>query len=490
MIFNKDRKLIYPTKKAINDAIAHPVADDDAYTNLGGVVYEFVKEKAKNEPDFWFFVDPSRFLEQTKSADIKLGKLFSDKALESGVDYSTNDVLQLEEDSVKEKIVNYVDGCLQGFLYHRDGGLRSLREENPVSGYMLHASEDGDNWAHPTEIVVDSSEEENMLSEFDTRVEVNKLIYYLKLMSELSIIKRYNIIQLIILDQGIYGASNITKEGIEEVNGLGEVINVRAASFNSTAQWSELWTWFKNPEKDIWNIRIDKFKSIAEKLGIVLAEEDHRVYNVDFINSKMTTYIQSNEELIEEGLYGDKDLFSLLSPEFVLSNKAAMIESGMQENSTLNKLIAVYEELREEKLYKLSRAANDITKGSKERYSVAKDEARPYQSNNQAVVNFLEWFYMYMGQSHERVCRGREGQDGFWMIINKTGSEEVYIKIPKKIFVQRLGIPSGMEVYILGSGYAIWDNVGSDTSFYVCSLEVFKAYIEQRRFPAGEAKSL
>ena len=58
MIFNKDRKLIYPTKKAINDALAHPVADDDAYTNLGNVVYEFVKEKVKNEPDFWFFCRP------------------------------------------------------------------------------------------------------------------------------------------------------------------------------------------------------------------------------------------------------------------------------------------------------------------------------------------------------------------------------------------------------------------------------------------------
>lgn len=494
MIYNKDRKLMYPTRKLINDAVYHPVPDDDAYSNLGSEVYEVVERRVSKVEDFWHLVRRDHFLEDINSSDVDTSKWYTDKAVGEGVDYSHDDALYLRSKSIVDKVKKYVDDSLYGFLYSRDDSISRKRKSKAVSGYILSNSNDVEQWVHGAEIEVDSEEEDSMLSESVVRGQVSKLIYYLKLMSELSIIKGFNIIQLIVLDARYGSASAITKCGIECVNGLGVVVGARAESFNSTQQWNELWMWFKNSNKDIWNIRVDKFLSIVAELGINIAKEDYSIYTVDYINSKMTSYIQSNEELIEEGLCGDRDLLTLLSPEYVISGKTTNVESSIEGHSVLSKLVAIYEELKEETLFNLSLAADNVTKAGREEYELLKSKAKLYQSDTNAVIDFLKWLYQDLRQPHERVCNGREGQDGFWMIMSKPDkygeSEEIYARIPKNVFTKLLSIPDGVDVYILGSGYTIWDNVGGDFSVYVCPLSTLRDSIQRRRFPVGEIKSL
>ena len=377
-----DSELPYPSNTIINDAANRSEYSSDAYSPIGSEIWDIIESyrtssSASRSSVYEYIKDRSHIMQSLSYRDVDFNKIRY--SLTSGVgndgSYVTEEEIKRFENGTIQHIVNYFTDAINMWRFNRNSD-KDSSNVNTYAAIQYHDNVDDDMLVLPDEVEIDDDFLE--VNEEIIMIETTqKLIYYLKLIQEISSIKGYSVIQTLILLKKYGGnKSLIADEGLYRINIKGEVVGRYASSANTSKSfidWINLCMGTPQTEEDKrWVNIINQFKELCDSLNIDLAKEDPANYSAAYVNSQLSTYLASNEEYIDTIGRVDKTVWSMLEPDKLFATKnAVMGYDDSFANSTgfdivLFKYQQVYAELTDAALW-IDSMASVMYKGIQER---------------------------------------------------------------------------------------------------------------------------
>lgn len=351
-----DKELIYPSNTVINDAACRPFSNTDSYSPIEDQIFNMVEEyKVKRQQAFSYIKDPTAIMQSMNFKDFEYKK--AEKAtleIEDDGSYISEDDIKRFEGKTIDMIVKYFKQAWDSWQFKQNCG-RGDAGQDTYGGLQFHDNNDDDLYVLPDDVEVDEEFIEE-INEEEVISDVQQLIYYLRLLQEMSSIKGYSAIQtLILIDRYNGNRSSIAAEGLYKINTKGKIVGRYAASANTSKEfinWLNICECIEgNPEADRWSGIIKKFREVCSRLGINLANEDYTIYTDEYINKQLSTYLASNEEYIDTIGRIDMNVYSLLSPDKIFAQRDTVVQyddtfaNKTFTNKVLMRYQIVYDEL-------------------------------------------------------------------------------------------------------------------------------------------------
>lgn len=391
-----DKELVYPSNTVIDDAACRAVANTDSYSPINGEIYDIVEEyRIKRAEAYGYISNPKRIMESMtfKDFDYEKAKKVTLEVEDDG-SFMTGDEIKRFEGKTIDMIVKYFKEAWDNWQFKQDMN----REQSNVNTYKSLQFRDNagdDLYTFPDELEVDTDYLDEY-SEEEIISDVQQLVYYLRLLQEMSSIKGYSAIQTLILIAKYNGnRSSIAAEGLYKVNTNGEIVDRYAATANTSRDfinWIDLCEGSANtPEAERWVNIINKFKEICERLHINLANEDYTIYTPDYVNNQISLYLASNEEYVDTIGKIDKNVLALLSPDKIFAQRNALVryDESFANTTGIDKVIIAYQAVFDE-LEAMSNWVDDIlTKRTQQLQRRISDLYDPKEEFVESVMLYL-----------------------------------------------------------------------------------------------------
>lgn len=345
-----DKELVYPSNTVINDAACRPFSGPDSYSPIEDEIFNIVEDyKIRRQQAFSLIKDQTTIMQSLNFRDFDYKK--AEKVVfnieDDGSFISEQDIKKFEGKTV-EMIVKYFKQAWDSWQFKQNCG-RADGTSDTYGGLQFHDNMEDDLYVLPDDIEVDDEIVEE-INEEEVISDVQQLIYYLRLLQEMSSIKGYSAIQtLILIDRYNGNRSSIAAEGLYKINTRGQIVGRYAASANTSKEfinWLNICECIEsNPEAKRWSGIIKKFREVCSRLGVKLADEDYSIYTDEYVNKQISTYLASNEEYIETIGRIDKDVYSLLSPDKIFAQRDTVVQydDSFANKTFTNKVLMRYQ---------------------------------------------------------------------------------------------------------------------------------------------------
>lgn len=474
-----DKELVYPSNTVINDAACRSSYTADAYSPITNEIYDVLEEFRKRRSDaFDFIKDETRIMETLNFKDVEYDKMKNKQYIieDDGSYISDHEIKMFEGDMITD-IVKYFINAWNTWQYRQE--MNKQDSGNVTYGAVrLHDNSESDMLVLLDDLEVNDEFEEEY-NENEIIENVQKLVYYLKLLQEISSIKGYSAIQTIILIDRFGGnRSLIANSGLYRVDSRGRIIGTYSSSCNTSASFIE---WMNicsgnptTPEAARWYNIICKFKDICNRLNINLANEEPSNYLPDYVNKQVVTYLVSNEEYIDTVGRIDKNVLALLEPDklFTVRNASMCYDDSFTNVVGLDKVVLRFQDVYNE-LEALVEYTNRIT--TNKMYAVnirIKELYDPKEGFVEKLMLFLLKNVMGITDSREAMLYYRShyyfhNDNILW--FDKKDADDVIFKVKTTTLARFFKFPSSQECtcYLTISGAAIFYDYGRQSVSYV-----------------------
>lgn len=488
-----DTELSYPSNTIINDAANRSEYSKDAYSPIGSEIWDIIESyrmssNSSRSAVYDYIKDRSHIMQSISYRDVDYGKIKGSLTGNIGDDGSfvTEEEIKRFENGTIKHIISYFKDAINVWRFNRNSD-KGVSNVNTYGSLQFHDNADSDMFILPDELEVDDEflevEEETILVET-----VQKLIYYLKLLQEISSIKGYSVLQTLILIKKYGGnKSLIAEEGLYKININGEVVGRYAASANTSKgfiDWINLCNGNPQTEEDKrWVNIINQFKSICDSLNIDLGKEDPSNYSAAYINSQLSTYLASNEEYIDTVGRVDKTVWSMLEPDKLFATKNAVMgyDDSFANNTGFDKVLFRYQQVCAE----LDGMASWIDSMASVMFRKQQERLRDlFDVHEEIVENMLVFLLSRVGglkteEGAKKYYRryfffnsdcilGRSYED-------KLNKEPTVFKIMAKTIKRFWGWPASEDVscYVTMSGALLFLDVNKNIPVYITIKELF-----------------
>lgn len=354
MIYN-DKEMTYPSNTIINDAACRSSYTTDAYSPITDEIHNVLeKYKTTRREAYGFLRDPSNIMQSLNYRDFEFDKVKGRTAnIEDDGSYITESEIKMFEGNTIQMIVEYFESAWYNWQFKQ--GMNKEQSMMDTYGGLLYK----DNADDDTYVLPDDLEQEDefidVYKEEELIFNVQQLVFYLKLLQEMSISKGYSAIQTLILLAKYNGnRSSVAKEGLYKIDSSGNVVGryaETANTSNSFIKWIDLCECRgTTPDAARWVSVIERFKDVCDRLSIDLRNEDPDDYLPDYVNSQLCTYLASNEEYIDTIGRIDKNMFQLLDPDklFAVRSASMLFDDQFANAAGIDKVVLKFQEVYDE----------------------------------------------------------------------------------------------------------------------------------------------